>query len=398
MPQPPRRRRGGAVAAAAVAAAVGLLGSRAFIAAAPGRVAPAQPVEAALRGRGLHGAPASAAAPVSVSAGVGGAAALLGLSAALALRRRRPRSALPRSALPQRALAWKGHTPVQSSLPVRADGSVVYDDIDASPISKVLMGTTRALLAEVAGGDNATPGFDGLMDLVRVVNDMGGTAEDLQLRARGVFEGLLPALNLGWVGPIWKNQVQPSFPTWATSFAFVQVFRNLFPWLMGPMEGEDFVEVKVPRALRSVLFFLPESVQLAQTVKAERCRFLEGTQCASVCVNTCKVPSQTWLGADFGMPVHVEPNYEDFSCRWHFGVQPPPLHEDEAVMSPCFTKCPSKSKGSRDALSLRERMRAEALANQAADGDAAGDEAGADATSGRCRSIDELSVVEPVAP
>lgn len=40
--------------------------------------------------------------------------------------------------------------------------------------------------------------------------------------------------------------------------------------------------------------------------------------------------AQAWLGEDFGMPVHIEPNYDDFSCRWRFGVEPPPLMEDEA--------------------------------------------------------------------
>lgn len=41
---------------------------------------------------------------------------------------------------------------------------------------------------------------------------------------------------------------------------------------------------------------------------------------------------------------------------------PPPRHTArlEAVMVPCFKKCPSKTKGERDALSVRERLRAEA--------------------------------------
>jgi len=30
--------------------------------------------------------------------------------------------------------------------------------------------------------------------------------------------------------------------------------------------------------------------------------------------------------------------------------------EDEAIMSPCFKKCPTKVKGPKDALSLRERL------------------------------------------
>merc|ERR1712062_3558 len=60
-----------------------------------------------------------------------------------------------------------------------------------------------------------------------------------------------------------------------------------------------------------------------------------------------------WLAQDFEMDVHVQPNYDDFSCRWKFGKIPPPLFEDEAVMVPCFSKCPSKLKGKKDAMSQR---------------------------------------------
>ena len=44
------------------------------------------------------------------------------------------------------------------------------------------MGTVRRLLAESAGRDSAKPGYDGVMELVREVNDMEGTATDLQQR------------------------------------------------------------------------------------------------------------------------------------------------------------------------------------------------------------------------
>jgi len=186
------------------------------------------------------------------------------------------------------------------------------------------MGTVRSLLANAAGNDSPTPGYAGVIELVREVNDSEGTADQLQKRARKVFEGILPSLGIGWIPPIWKAYIQPYFPAWAANSSFFLVFYLLFPWLMGPMEGDDFEDVQVPQSLRNVLFFLPATVRLPQTVKAERCRFLEQSNCASVCVNTCKVPSQTWLGDDFGMKVHIQPNYDDFSCRWRFGRQPPP--------------------------------------------------------------------------
>eukprot|EP00931_Biecheleriopsis_adriatica_P064310 TRINITY_DN39109_c0_g1_i1.p1 TRINITY_DN39109_c0_g1~~TRINITY_DN39109_c0_g1_i1.p1 ORF type:complete len:439 (-),score=115.28 TRINITY_DN39109_c0_g1_i1:20-1336(-) len=304
--------------------------------------------------------------------------------------------------------AWRGARPLQSSLPLRPDGSVDYESIDRSPVSQVLMGTVRNLLAETAGHDSPTPGYNGVMELVREVNDMEGTAEQLQLRARKVFEGILPSLWIGWVPPLWKQYIQPNVPTWSANGSFFLVFYLLFPWLMGPMEGDDFVDVEVPAGWRNVLPFLPESVRVPQTVKAERCRFLESANCASVCVNSCKVPSQEWLKEDFGMQLHIQPNYDDFSCRWRFGVEAPPLQEDEAVMVPCFTNCPSLYKGTKDALSMRQQLRdaeeaaelaasnerlAKAIAELTPDGTALSQESLEERTqvvksSGKCWSVD----------
>merc|ERR1719337_480534 len=62
-----------------------------------------------------------------------------------------------------------------------------------------MSGTVRRLLSEEAGHDSPVPGFTGIVELSREVNDMQGTAEDVQMRARRVFEGILPALYIGWI-------------------------------------------------------------------------------------------------------------------------------------------------------------------------------------------------------
>ena len=89
------------------------------------------------------------------------------------------------------------------------------------------------------------------MTAVREVNDMKGNARDVQVRAKRVFAGILPALKIGWIPPAWKRLVAPHAPEWMANYAFVLVFTNLFPWLMGPMEGVDHVEgrggARVPR-------------------------------------------------------------------------------------------------------------------------------------------------------
>ncbi|CAK0899005.1 unnamed protein product [Prorocentrum cordatum] len=219
--------------------------------------------------------------------------------------------------------------------------------------------TTPAQREQIGRAAGASTGRGVTREGPREVNDAEGTVLELQTRARRVFEGILPSIFIGWVPPLWKKFVQPNVPQWSQNAAFFLVFYLLFPWLMGPMEGEDFIDVPVPEEWRKVLFFLPVSVRVPQSVKAERCRFLEQAQCASVCVNTCKVPSQEWLRDDFGMNLHIQPNYDDFSCRWRFGKVAPPLMEDEAIMSPCFTKCPTKVKSGKDAPSLRERLQRE---------------------------------------
>ena len=225
--------------------------------------------------------------------------------------------------------AWRGTVPKQSTLPVNPDGSVDYARIDASPISKVLTATIRKLLVAEVGGVDKDPRpwteFAGIMNAVREVNDMDGTARDVQIRAKRVFGGILPALGIGWIPPIWKKFIKPNAPDWFSNFAFVLVFTNLFPWLMGPMEGVDHVDVPTPEWIRKTFANFPKTIRLPQAVKAERCRFLETSQCASVCVNTCKGPSQEWLGEDFGMDLHIQPNYDDFSCQWKFSVKPPTL-------------------------------------------------------------------------
>lgn len=292
---------------------------------------------------------------------------------------------------------WKGDRLLHSSLPLLPSGTPDYASIDRLPQSLVLTATIRKLLVREVGKDNDPrpwTDFAALMTPVREVNDMPGNARDVQLRAKRVFSSILPELGLGWVPALWKAQVQPRFPVWTTNYAFFGVFYLLFPWLMGPMKGEDHVEVEVPQKLRSLFSFLPATVSLPQSVKAERCRFLETAQCASVCVNSCKVPTQEWLKEDFGLDLHIQPNYQDFSCKWEFAKVPPPLAQDEAILTPCFALCPSEFKGQKDAAKQVMLMKGDTLEAIAARASA---EAVADATQrleavssgGKCWSIDE---------
>lgn len=49
----------------------------------------------------------------------------------------------------------------------------------------------------------------------------------------------------------------------------------------------------------------------ANSVKIERCRYLESVQCKGACANICKLPTQTFFTEDLGMPVTMKPNFDD---------------------------------------------------------------------------------------
>lgn len=153
-----------------------------------------------------------------------------------------------------------------------------------------------------------------------------------------------------------------------------------FHWLVGESElRSQQVEVApgVMREQRSV-------------VHIKKCRYLESSGCVGLCTNMCKVrqacmeglprlhrqpppvflnsfrraslhvlpkpcgtkhvistvlllavvamqiPTQSFFTSDFGLPLTMNPNFEDLSCDMVFGQTPPPLEQDPVYTQPCF--------------------------------------------------------------
>ena len=57
------------------------------------------------------------------------------------------------------------------------------------------------------------------------------------------------------------------------------------------------------------------------------------------CASMCKLPAQDVVFAEFGVPLHVEPDFATGRCRMHFGKAPPPESEDPALRAPCLEGC-----------------------------------------------------------
>jgi hypothetical protein len=100
-------------------------------------------------------------------------------------------------------------------------------------------------------------------------------------------------------------------------------------WLMGECEVND-VEVDGAK------------IGTGHGVLVKRCRYLEDAGCASVCINSCKVPTQTFFLQDMGLPLTMTPNYETYECQFSFGLTPQDEQDDDAFKTLCFVSCPSK--------------------------------------------------------
>ena len=103
--------------------------------------------------------------------------------------------------------------------------------------------------------------------------------------------------------PAWFRKVFPYSKWGAEVNAFIT--PAFFTWLVGPMKT---IEVEISKSDG-------QSVIQKSGVQIERCRYLEQSGCAAMCVNLCKSPCQTFFTEQLGMPLTMEPNFEDSSCK-----------------------------------------------------------------------------------
>ncbi|EFJ23185.1 hypothetical protein SELMODRAFT_103815 [Selaginella moellendorffii] len=160
------------------------------------------------------------------------------------------------------------------------------------------------------------PGYDGFVDVSRGVLK-GRTPVEQRALVRQVFLSIMP--------PGAPETFRKLFPPtkWACEFN-AAITVPFFQWLVGPCETFE-VEVN--------------GVKQNSGVKILKCRYLENSSCAGMCVNVCKIPTQDLFTNDFGLPLTMTPNFEDMSCEMIYGLQPPSLEEDPALKQPCLERC-----------------------------------------------------------
>lgn len=180
-------------------------------------------------------------------------------------------------------------------------------------------------IAKAVGQPSPYPGYDGFVHLSQKIMQ-GRSAEEQQALVGIVLRSLMPTPVL------WAIRTF-SRPTPLVCELNAWFATQLFEWLVGPCEVRS-VEVTSPTG---------ETRMQRSGVHIQKCRYLEQSRCVGMCVNMCKVPTQEFFTKDFGIPVTLTPNFEDFSCEMVFGQIPPPLATEQASQQPCLNQCVTAS-------------------------------------------------------
>ncbi|KAL3774191.1 hypothetical protein ACHAWO_000471 [Cyclotella atomus] len=173
---------------------------------------------------------------------------------------------------------------------------------------------------EIIIPDSSRPYHDfmGIIEITHAMNTQYTNRTAVQILAQDTLISLFPSFILDRY-PSWFAKPFPEFSSKMCAYA-TMAFGT---WLMGECEVND----------------IPSGEKMGVLVK--RCRFLGESQCASICVNSCKIPTQNFFRENMGLGLTMTPDYATGECQFAFGVLPTEEEEREARNTPCLSRCPS---------------------------------------------------------
>jgi Beta-carotene isomerase D27-like, C-terminal len=173
-------------------------------------------------------------------------------------------------------------------------------------------------MAIALGKDTLKSGYDGFVDLSQQIMQGRNAAQQQEL-VSVVLKSLVPA-------PILKIIRTFFSPTQLVCELNAWFATMLFDWLVGPCEVRATEVMDKDGTMRSQ----------RSEVYIKKCRYLEQSGCVGMCINMCKLPTQSFFTQEFGIPLTMTPNFEDLSCEMVFGQLPPPLETEAAYHQPCL--------------------------------------------------------------
>ncbi|XP_027164471.1 beta-carotene isomerase D27, chloroplastic isoform X2 [Coffea eugenioides] len=154
----------------------------------------------------------------------------------------------------------------------------------------------RAKMVRETGWESEKPGYDGLIEVANHLTIGRSNSETIQASVR-ILRSLFPPLLL----ELYRILVAPLAQGKVAAAMIARVTALSCKWLMGQCQVNS-----VP---------LPDGSSLMSGVFVERCKYLEESKCVGVCINTCKLPTQTFFHDYMGVPLLMEPNFTDYSCQ-----------------------------------------------------------------------------------
>ena len=238
---------------------------------------------------------------------------------------------------------------------IDADDNAIWDDTKMSgPLGKfaddVFLERFRTALAasNLKFSEDYPPGYDGMIVIVKEIIETADTADVVVAKSRATLNSLFP----NWpptfglsdrVGLLYWFEIlfAKPFPEFSSKLnAWVTWWAA--QWLMGPCELQDLDMDEIDDKTKIQDSMIGDG--RGQLVRVKRCRYLESGSCASLCVNSCKLPTQQFFNDDMGVPMRMIPDYQTYECRFEFGISPTPEDEEEARNVSCFSQCTSKKK------------------------------------------------------
>ncbi|CAA0824907.1 Unknown protein [Striga hermonthica] len=154
------------------------------------------------------------------------------------------------------------------------------------PIDDIFLNVFRSKMAQESGWDSEKPGYDGLIDMAHRLMVGRSNSEATQVAIR-ILRALFPPLLL----KLYKKLVSPIAGGKVASEMVARVTAISCQWLMGTC------------TVNSV--DLPNGSTWSSGVFVEKCKYLEQSKCVGVCINTCKLPTQSTYRAQWALDSHL---------------------------------------------------------------------------------------------
>ncbi|KAL4360498.1 hypothetical protein GQ457_04G029370 [Hibiscus cannabinus] len=179
----------------------------------------------------------------------------------------------------------------------------------------------RNKLVKEVGWDSEKPGYDGLIELAKALMMNSRSNSQTKDAAVRILKSLFPPFLL----ELYKILIAPIDGGKVAAMMVARVTVFTCQWLMGVCKVNSVD--------------LPDGTSCNSGVFVERCKYLEESKCVGVCINTCKLPTQSFFKDYMGVPLVMEPNFTDYSCQFKFGVSPPLPENDDTLKQPCLDVC-----------------------------------------------------------